>query len=281
MTSVTVRTEIRRRFQVLIGWIATATFGFGMAAPGVVRAEGESLPAGEVIVDKYVEAIGGKAPFEKLESRVVKGTLEIVGMGITGATTTYQARPTKQYFVWQTQSLGKFEAGTDGQVVWELSMMQGPQVKKGGERALMLREASFDATVKWREFYKKAECVGRETVDEKPCYKVVLTPHEGSPETNYYDQESGLLVKSELQLETAMGTMPAESHLSDYKPVDGILLAHKVRQVIGGGLQEQLMVTESVAHNVDIPADRFILPGEIQALVDKKKGEKERESPTG
>ena len=281
MIRATERTNVHRCSPALIRPMMAAMICAGLTIPGVLRAEEKSLPKAEDIVDKYVEAVGGKAPFEKLDNRVIKGTMEIVGMGVKGATTIYQARPTKQYFVWETPSLGKFEAGTDGQVVWELSMMQGPQVKKGGERALILREATFDGTVNWRKLYQKAECVGLETVDEKPCYKVVLTPHEGSPETNYYDQESGLLVKSEVKLETAMGTLPAVGYISDYQRVDGILLAHKVRQVIGGGLQEQLVVTESVKHNVDIPADRFRLPGEIQALVDKEKGGKKKESPTG
>ena len=41
------------------------------------------LPSADEILDKYVEALGGKAAFEKFRSRVVKGARELPAMGIT------------------------------------------------------------------------------------------------------------------------------------------------------------------------------------------------------
>ena len=50
--------------------------------------------------------------------------------------------------------------------------------------------------------------------------------------------------------------------------------AHKARMKVMG--QTRNIVTDSIKHNVEIPADRFKLPDEIQALVDKKKSEKDQ-----
>jgi hypothetical protein len=45
-------------------------------------------------------------------------------------------------------------------------------------------------------------------------------------------------------------------------------------------MQEMALVTESIEHNVEIPADQFKLPDEVQALVDKEKSEgKKTEDP--
>ena len=256
----------------LAGASALALMLAFLGGPSVLRATEAELPKGEVIVDQYVDATGGKAAYAKLKNRLVKGTLEFVGMGIKGPTTSYHARPAKQYFVFEAEALGNIEAGTDGTVAWGITAMMGPEIKEDEERAALLREAAFDGTVNWRKLYKKAECVGVEAVDDKPCYKVVMTPNEGRPDTRYFDKESHLVVKTTTELKTMMGVVPIEATIGDYKQVDGILIPHKIEQVVAG-MQRMLFVTESVKHNVEMPADRFKLPEQIQALVDKSKAE--------
>ncbi len=38
--------------------------------------------------------------------------------------------------------------------------------------------------------------MGAETVEGKDCYKLVKTPNEGNPVTEFYDKKTGLLAKS-------------------------------------------------------------------------------------
>lgn len=245
----------------------------GLAGPGFLRAAEDTLPKAEVILDKYVEATGGKSAYAKLRNRVTKGSLEFLPMGIKGPTILYQARPNKFYFLFESEGFGKLETGVAGELVWENQPMMGLQIKEGQERAATLRTAVFDNAVQWRKLFKKAECVGIETIDDRPCYRIIMTPNEGEPEAQYYDKESNLLVKTEMKLETAMGTIPVETIISDYKRVDGILIAHQARQRIAG--MEMLFVKETIAHNVEIPAEKFKLPDEVQALLDKEKSKSE------
>lgn len=244
-----------------------------LLGPSLAAAQDEKLPKAETILDKYVEVTGGKAAYAKVKNRVTKSTLDIPAQGMKFNMTIYGARPNKMYILTESEALGKMEKGVDGKVAWEVNMMTGPQVKEAEERDLMLRMATFNAAVHWRKLYKKVECVGIETVNEKPCYKIVLTPETGDPETQYYDKESNLLVKTEMNLKLAMGTIPLESYSSDYKQIDGILFPHKAKALLMG--TERIMTTESIEHNVKLPPDRFKLPAEIQELVDQqKKGEK-------
>ncbi len=247
------------------------------AAPGALEASDKALPSGEKVLDAYVEAIGGKAAHAKLQNRVSKGTLEFAGMGIKAPIISYYARPNKHLTILESDAFGTIKSGTNGDVAWEMSAMQGPTVKTGGERALLLRESIFDAAVHWRKLYPKVECVGTEAVDEQPCYKVIATPEEGPEETRYYDKESHLLVKTEMTVESTMGEIPLVSYFTDYKKADGVLIAHKVRTVIAG-MQEMVTVLDSVEHGVEIPEERFDLPPEIKALVDKD-AEKSKEEP--
>ena len=229
----------------------------------------EALPKAEQILEKHLEAMGGRAAHEKLRNRVTKGTFGIRGMVAKAKMTIYAAAPQKQYVLIESDMFGKIESGTDGETVWEITTMMGPQVKKGDERAFGLREAMFHLILDWKKMYKSAECVAVEEIDAAPCYKVVMTPKEGKPETLYYDKKTHLLIKMEFELKTAMGTISVVATPSDYKRVDGILIPHKIIQEVID-LQKLEIVIESVEHNTEIPAERFKLPAAVQELVDKK-----------
>ena len=248
-----------------------------LLAGGIGRGEeGLGLPPAEVLLDRYLEASGMKAVGDKIHNRISRGTLELVGLGLKGSITIYAASPNETYSVAELAGIGKIESGTHGQVAWQLSALQGPQLLEGAEKEFTLRSAIFNRELRWRELYPKAECVGMETLEGRPCYKVVLTPPQGPAETWYLDQETGLLTKTEIVLLTPMGNIPTATLFSDYREVDGLRLAFQSRtQVL---TQELITRTESVEHNAEIPADRFHLPEPIQALLGQAPAEEPKPS---
>lgn len=241
-----------------------------LAAPSVARAQSGDLPKAEALIERYIEVTGGKAAYEKLKSRIAKGSLEMAAQGVKGTLTIYQAAPNKMYTQTEITGIGGSEEGCDGEIAWEKSTMMGPRLKTGDEKALALRGAVFNAELHWRKFYKKAETVGIEDVNGKPAYKVEMTPNEGKTEIQFYDKESGLVVKSMSVLPTQMGDIPVESYMSDYREVDGVKMSHKLTQKLA--MQEVVVTMEKIEHNKDIPASRFELPPEIKALFEKSKG---------
>jgi len=236
-----------------------------LAGPCLLAAD---LPKAETILDKYVEVTGGKAAYEKIHSQIETGTMEMAAMGFKGAVTSYRAEPDLVYTEIVLEGIGKIQDGSNGKVAWANSAMQGPHVKEGAERAQAMQTARFNGEVHWREIYKSAETTGSETVDGKDCYKVVLTPNEGSPVTHYYDKSSGLLLKVSLVTESPMGQVAADSFPTDYRKEGDVLMPHKVRQAVAG--QEFTITIDTVKINAEIPKDRFDLPAEVKALVDKK-----------
>jgi hypothetical protein len=245
---------------------------------GAAWGQTSEAPSGESIMDKYVDATGGKAAYEKIRNRVMEMTLDIPAAGLKGKMTVYSARPNLTYAVTDLDQMGKSERGTDGKVAWEISQMMGPRVMDGDEAAITLREGNFDTDVNWRKHYTEVKCIGEESVNETACYRVVLTPTEGPAETRFFDKATGLVVKSEMTLKTQMGAVPIESFVSEYREVDGIQVPHKVRQVVGR-LQEINIQIESIKHNQDIPEEKFKLPEVIRQLVEKQKAGKKDEAP--
>ena len=89
---------------------------------GQVRAE-EQLPKAEEILDKFVEATGGKAAYEKVHNEKSTGTFEFVGKGVKGAMTSYRAEPNKMYMRVDLENVGAIEDGNDGETAWTLSVI--------------------------------------------------------------------------------------------------------------------------------------------------------------
>ena len=231
-----------------------------------IRAE-EPLPKAEEILDKFVEVTGGKVAYEKIHNEKSTGTFEFVGKGVKGTLTSYRAEPNKMYTRVELENIGAIEHGTDGETAWTLSALQGPHIAQGEERALALREATLREPLLWRKLYKSAETAGVENVDGAACYKVVLTPNEGKPETQYYDKKSNLLVKMTMTVVSQMGEIPSEMVISDYKAQNGLLSPRKTHNKVLG--QEFETTVGQVDYNIDMPKDRFDLPNEIKALVTK------------
>jgi outer membrane lipoprotein-sorting protein len=251
--------------RIAIAWpAALALVLFTSAAPA--RAA-DDLPKAETILDKYVEATGGLAAYDSHHNEVVTGTMEVASAHITGKLTSYHAAPVKMYTEIDIEGLGKMQDGTDGTVAWSLSAMQGAHLKDGDEKAMALRTARFAAEAHWRDDYPKVETVGLETVNGKPCYRVLLTPKQGSPITQYFDKATGLLEKLSATVKTPMGDVATESIVGDYRKEGGILVPHTMHQSAMG--QEIVVTFETVKFDTDIPKDRFDLPADIQALLKK------------
>lgn len=238
-----------------------------LAAPAPRLRAADALPKADTILDKYVEVTGGKAAYEKVHNMVTTGSMAFTAMGIKGTMTGYHAEPNKAYSEIEIPGIGKITQGSDGTVAWTMSAMQGPHVMEGEEKAQAMRENAFKGEVEWRKLYKSAETTGTDTVDGKECYKVVLTPDVGAPTTRCFDKQSGFMVKVAMTAKTPMGDIPVESTMSDYRKEGEIVVPHKTTMKQAG--QEFSITIDTVKWNVDMPANRFDLPPEIQALVKK------------
>jgi hypothetical protein len=225
-----------------------------------------NLPSGEAVLAKYIDATGGKAAYDSVHSTISTGTMSMPAQGIKGKVTIYEADPGKNYTVVDIPGIGIVEDGTDGNVAWEKSALQGARVKTGDERAMAIRAASsVNKFGNLKKYYKSIETIDIETIDGKPTYKVVQTPFEGKPETSYYDKQSGLLVKETGIMASPMGEIPFETEVGDYRKVGNLLMPHMMMQSFVG--QKMLLVLESTKLNPEIPKDRFDIPPDIKALI--------------
>jgi len=227
----------------------------------------DNLPSAADILDRHVEATGGKVAYARIHNIYSKGTFVVVGTGIQGTLTAYEAEPGKSLSVLDIPGGERIQEGTNGNVAWVLSSREGARLKEGEERAVALREATFNSKILWRRLYPRADCVGTEVVNGQTCYKVVLKPVEGRPITHYYDAKSYLLIKSVIPVKGPDGEVPSENFYSDYKEVNGILFPHGLNHRVGK--EEIVVVLGKIQCNTDIAWYRFEIPKEVQDLLRK------------
>ncbi|MGP0074576.1 MAG: DUF620 domain-containing protein [Bryobacteraceae bacterium] len=227
----------------------------------------EALPSVDAVINHFIAATGGKPAWEARHSQIEHATLDFPKQGLKGSLTIYEAVPDKYLGVTELPAIGKISTGSNGEVAWENSALQGPRIKQGDEKAEALREGVFNAPLYWQKLYAKGETAGSETVEGHDCYKIVLTPQEGKPMTEFFDKKSGLMIKTTTTVSSQFGDVSAEIIYDDYRNDGNLLSPH--RMTTRAAQQEFVIQIESVDVNPDLPKDRFDLPPEIKALLNK------------
>lgn len=190
----------------------------------------ESLPTADHILAAYVDALGGKAAIEKITSRLTKGTFEIPAMGAAGDFENYAKTPNKTILTFTLPGFGIFQQGFDGTVAWAQDPTSGLRELTGVELAAVKLDADFYREIRRKELYPTLKVRGKEKIGDRTAYVIEATPAEGATETWYFDTETGLLLRTNVERETPQGKIPTEISYEDYKDVGGVKMPMTIRQ---------------------------------------------------
>jgi hypothetical protein len=221
----------------------------------------------EQIIDKHIEATGGRAAYEKQKSLYLKGTVEFTGQSIKGKIKTYMKTPDKILVILSLEGFGDFNQGYDGKIAWSQDPINGLQTLGGMEKARLAREAG-NSILQWKQFYKSVEVVGTEKVGERNTFKVKFTPTEGKPSYQYFDKETFLVLRADTVQESAQATMDVQSYMSDYRFVGGVKMAFKSRVTMPQG--EMVVQFTQAMPNYAIEDSMFAYPAKPKANVKPK-----------
>jgi len=252
---------MKRTLTILLLILVAAVTGAAQQSKEAKPADGAkpagATPSVDQIIDKYVQALGGKAAMEKITSRNTKGTLDI-SIGASGTADIYEKAPNKSLTLIDIAGFGVVREGYNGTVAWSDNPQAGMREKSGVELADTKLDSEFHKPLKLKALYPKMEIQGKQKVGEREAYVIMATPAAGSPEKWYFDAQSGLLIRTDSERETPDGKIPVEGYLEDYKEIDGVKLPFTVRQVLPA-FSITIKVSE-VKHNVPIEDSKFDKP---------------------
>ncbi len=210
------------------------------------------------VLDHFVEVTGGKEAYEKLKSLSMEAEISLAAMNIRGNMHLQAKAPNRLHTRMEIPGLMVIEQGFDGETGWNKDLL-GLRKMEGVELANFAFTADFAHMVNWRESYETTELMGETVLNDSPVYVLRLKPKgEASEMVNFYEQKSGLMVRTDQVQQTPTETVRVETTMSDYRDVDGMKAPFKLEQK----LPHMTAVTtiKSVAYNIDIPDALFAMP---------------------
>jgi hypothetical protein len=217
-----------------------------------------ATPTADQVLDHYVNAIGGRAAWTKLNSRVSKGTIEIPSMNnLSGSVEIHEKAPNSMLAV-ITLAGAVFEQGFDGTTAWSDDPQNGLRVLSGAELDDARREADFYHPLDLKKLYASMTVTGTEKINDRDAFVVEASTGSGDPDKMYFDTENWLLVRAINHRNTPDGVKAFTAEVGDYKDVDGVKLPFTVHQSSAESAFT-IHFTE-IQHNLNLADSQFAKP---------------------
>ncbi len=195
------------------------------------------------VLNKYIEAIGGKEKLSAIESYVVMAEAEMQGMKLN-----LEMKKTANGKFMQDVEVGGNSMSKqvfDGEKGYK--MMQGQRKDMGEEEIVKIKEeaAPFPELNYLEDDTITLE--GMETVDGKKDYKLKLSDEKSV----FYDMETGLKVQETTTAEMGGQQMTSTTNFKDYQDVSGIQFPFTIAQTVGSQSFDfkvsEIMINEGVS----------------------------------
>jgi len=216
----------RRQKALLPAFLSGALAGF----PVFAGSQAAQAPTVDQVLDKYIQALGGRDAIAKLTTLTMKGSISNPSTGETGTVEIYMKAPNKRLALINIYAEGLDERGTNGTAGWYLDPDEGPKDLGSEDLTAIKTQAEFYRDLKLKEVYPQLSSDGQQTVGGKPIVVLSSRRPDGSAEKLYFDAESGLLVRDDAPYLTDGGRSVVENVFEDFRDVDGVKRAFTVRQ---------------------------------------------------
>ncbi|MBU1937736.1 hypothetical protein KKG05_10095 [bacterium] len=238
---------MRSRFYIILTLLAMQPIAVSTATAGGI----DTCKTLEQVLERFIEAMGGREAIEKLTTRMCTGQLTTDFSSRTlpvyeqMSFDTYAKIPNKLLILYRT-SKGEERNGFDGKTGWKQNSdgtIFDEQVGKS-KLAWILNPQN---ALKVREYFPGLVMKPSEKIGDKTVY--VLEP-TGIPEehyTLYFDTETGLLVRIGYYWD-----------LLDYRQVDGVMFPFRIVTSRKGG--SSTYVFDVMKHNLPIDDGMFVMP---------------------
>jgi zinc protease len=242
-----------------LAWgLSPATFGQVSGSDSNKQTVVTATPDAEQILNRYVEAAGGRKAWLKIQSRVSMGKIEVTSMSLSGTVLIHEKAPNR---VLTTIILAgsAFRQGFDGTVGWTDDPQDGLREQTGAELLEVRRQADFYSPLDLHDTYKKFNVRGSDKVGAHDVFVVEAFPSDGGdPDTMFFDTQTGFPIRIVGERHTPDGTLRIEEEFEDYREVDGIKLPFTIRQT--SAESSFTMKLNEVRHNVDLDDSEFRKP---------------------
>jgi len=216
-----------------------------------------ALPTADKILARYIEALGGREAWQKLNARISKGTIEVPAMNLSGTVEMREKAPNSMLALLLINGAA-YRQGFNGSVGWADDPQNGLREMAGAELEETRRDSDFYHPLDLKKIYSKFTVSGMEKIRERDAYVVEAALAEGGADTLYFDVQSGLVLRIVSQHHTPEGVITFMEDLSDYRAVDGVTLPFTVHQ--SSEESDFTIRFSDIRHNMSLEDAQFSKP---------------------
>jgi hypothetical protein len=215
------------------------------------------LPTVQAVYDKYAQAVGGRAAWEKVEAQTDKGTVDITFASLTGSYERHAAVQRSRMIM--DLGMGKVDQGFDGTIGWAMQPMGGAQKMPADQVAAAKESSVMGAHFLDPSRFEKATVEAKEVFDGVECYKVSVTSKSGQSRTEFFEVATGL--RRGVVSTSAAGSQTQT--MGEYREFEGRKVP--TRMTIGTPQGDIVITISSVSFAKQDPTV-FEAPPEVKAL---------------
>jgi photosynthetic reaction center cytochrome c subunit len=214
----------------------------------------DAKPTVDAILEKYMQAIGGKENVAKITSRTIT-TSRVEPNGTTEVEEIWQ-KGNKLLIATQYPQLIVTET-FDGTNVWKRAGADKIPLR-ADEIEQIRRNAQFFAYTDLKTIYPKMDFRFVDRINGREVYMVLATTADNQRERLYFDTESGLLVRTVSSTPTVLGMFQYQVDYADYKDFGGVKLPTTVRYAVPNISWTRKII--EVKNNAPVEDAKFNLP---------------------
>ena len=216
------------------------------------------------IIEKHIDAIGGRSKLDSIKSQKVTGFMNMQGMDIP--ITVYSKNNEMILVEIYVQGM-KIIQGYDGKMGWMINPMQGSKKpeKMDDETAKSLKEEADlgGKLLKYKEKGYTAELIGKEDMEGTDVYNVKMTDNDGETTNYLIDAGSYLILKSKAKRKVMGKMVENETIFGNYKKIDGMMMPLLIESKVAGmEMASQKVLIDKVEFNVNLDDEIFKMPAE-------------------
>jgi len=220
---------------------------FGLFILLLVFAQFAQAQTVDEVINKHIDALGGKEKISKIQNIVMVGSLNYQGTEIALTLTQVHNKLNRQDI--SVNGMQGFDLLTDkeGWAYMPFMGQQKPEPKPAEE--VKLNQADLDLAgplVDYAAKGHKAELIGKESIEGKNCYRIKMTLASGKIVNFYIDAVSNLISRTTDKRNVNGQEIDMQTDLADYKDVEGVKMAYSITQQYGTTFISSIKVNQTI-----------------------------------
>jgi len=212
------------------------------------------------IIDKYIEASGGKDVISKINSIYMESTVSVMGNDAPATITILNGKGYKTEMEMNGSKMVSCLTDTGG---WVINPMMGADPQPMPEEQYKMGKLQLNIggpLYNYKEKGVKAELQGREKVGDVNAYKLKVTTPDSNEVTYYIDPNTYHIIQANVSTVFQGQPIDVTTTFSNFQKTDiGYILPYSIDTNYGGQMDVPITITK-VEVNKEIDPSAFEMP---------------------